>query len=265
MNTIPQLALRKNAQKIVAITAYTAPMARILDEHVDIILVGDSLATQIYGYDDTLSVSLETMIGHGKAVRRQCKNAIVVIDMPFGSVEVSPEQAFINAARVMKETHAHAVKIEGGTEMAATIEKLTNHGIPVMGHIGLLPQRVNAMGGFKVQGKNDKSVDKIMADAHAVAQAGAFNIVIEGVVAKIARQITQAILVPTIGIGASPYCDGQILVCDDMIGFNNGYTAKFVRKFGDVAGEIQNAVKDYASAVRDGSFPSNDELYGVQK
>ncbi len=265
MPTIPQIAARKNGEKIVAITAYTAPMAKLLDEYVDLILVGDSLATQIYGYDNTISVTIETMITHAKAVKRQCKNASVIVDMPFGSVEVSPEQAFVNCARVLKETHANGVKIEGGVEMAPTIEKLVNHGIPVMGHVGLLPQRVNAMGGFKVQGKNEDSAKLILADAQAVAGAGAFAIVIEGVMEAVARQITQQVAIPTIGIGASPDCDGQILVCDDMIGFNNGYTAKFVRKFGDVAGEIQNAAKNYAQAVRDGTFPSTDELYGIQK
>src|SRR5271167_252200 len=205
----------KGGTPIVGLTAYTAPIARLLDPHVDFMLVGDSLAMVVYGFDSTLPVTLEMMIAHGAAVMRGSARALVVVDLPFGSYQESPERAFRNAARILAETGCAAVKLEGGEEMAETVRFLTRRGVPVMGHVGLMPQSVNAAGGFKVQGRGERQAERVAADAAAVAEAGAFAIVIEGTIEKVARAITAAVPVPTIGIGASPACDGQILVTDD--------------------------------------------------
>jgi 3-methyl-2-oxobutanoate hydroxymethyltransferase len=245
------------------LTAYTTPIARLVDPHVDLILVGDSLGMTLYGFDNTLSVTLDMMIAHGAAVMRGTNHALVVVDMPYGSYEASPEQALRNAQRVMVETGCGAVKLEGGQEMATTIQLLTQQGIAVVGHVGLLPQSLEKMGGFKIQGKDDAQAAKVMADAKAVAEAGAFAMVIEGTVEPVARAITQAVTVPTIGIGASPGCDGQILVIDDILGFTEK-PPRFAKKFTDITLAISAAVESYAQDVRAGKFPELAHCYGVK-
>ena len=255
---------RKGGPKVVAQVAYHSSVAKIIDRHCDFILVGDSLGMNLLGMDTTVPVTLESMIQQGQAVVRSTRNALVVVDMPFGSYEESPEQAFRNAARVMKETEAGAVKMEGGGHMADTVDFLVQRGIPVMGHIGLTPQAVNAMGGFRVQGKSEGADDLLMADAQAIAGAGAFAIVIEGVVEPVARRITENTSTVTIGIGGSPACDGQILLFDDLMGIND-WVPKFVRKFADLRQEIDNAAGAYREAVLDGSFPAADETYQSKK
>ncbi len=262
--TVPQLRAAKAGEKIVVLTAYTAPMAALLDEHCDMLMVGDSLGMVVYGFDSTLPVTLDMMINHGAAVVRASSHACVVVDMPFGSYQASPEQAFTNAARVVKETGAACVKMEGGAELAQTIRFLVDRGIPVMAHIGLMPQHSNRIGGFKTQGKDDATRAAILADAEAVAAAGAFAVVIEGVIASLADEITRAISIPTIGIGASAACDGQVLVVDDMLGMFER-SPRFVRKYADLRGLITAAATTYAAEVRDGSFPSDAECYGVVK
>lgn len=262
--TVPQIAARKGAQPpaepIVALTAYTAPMAALVDAHADLILVGDSLGMVVHGMPSTLGVTLEMMILHGQAVMRGSSRALVVIDMPFGSYEEGPAQAFRNAARVMAETGAAAVKLEGGAQMAETIAFLTSRGIPVMAHIGLTPQATNVMGGFKTQGRDESTWPAHLADAQAVAEAGAFALVIEGVTQALADRITDSVTIPTIGIGASARCDGQILVLDDMLGLT-GRVPRFVRRFGDLAADAEAAIAAYAAAVRDRSFPAQDHVY----
>ena len=258
--TAPQIAARKGATPIVALTAYTAPMAALVDAHADVILVGDSLGMVVHGLPSTIGVTLEMMILHGQAVLRGSSRAMVVIDMPFGSYEESPEQAFRNAARVMGETGAGAVKLEGGARMAPTIRFLVDRGIPVMAHVGLTPQATNTMGGFKTQGRDPATWPAFVQDARAVADAGAFSIVVEGVMEALADQITDAVAVPTIGIGASARCDGQILVLDDMLGLS-GRVPRFVRRFGELGGQADQAIAAYAAAVRDRSFPAEAELY----
>ena len=258
--TAPDIASRKGGTPIVALTAYTAPLAALVDEHAEVILVGDSLGMVVHGLPSTIGVTVEMMILHGQAVMRGSQRAMVVVDMPFGSYEESPEQAFRNGARIMAETGAGALKLEGGVRMAETIRFLTQRGIPVMGHIGLTPQATNTMGGFKTQGRNQDDWPAHIADAQAVSEAGAFSVVVEGVMEALADQITQAIPVPTIGIGASARCDGQILVLDDMLGLS-GRVPRFVRKFGDLGPQTAEAIAAYASAVRDRSFPSDEQVY----
>lgn len=258
--TAPQIAGRKGAVPIVALTAYTAPMAALVDAHADVILVGDSLGMVVHGLPSTIGVTLEMMILHGQAVMRGSTRAMVVIDMPFGSYEESPEQAFRNAARVMAETGAGAVKLEGGARIAPTIRFLADRGIPVMAHIGLTPQSTNTMGGFKTQGRDEDTWPAHIADAQAVAGAGAFSVVIEGVMEPLAARLTEAVSIPTIGIGASALCDGQILVLDDMLGLS-GRVPRFVRKFGDLGPRAEQAIADYATAVRDRSFPGEGQVY----
>ena len=258
--TVPDIAGRKAQTPIVALTAYTAPMAAMVDPHAEVILVGDSLGMVIHGLPSTIGVTLDMMILHGQAVMRGSQRAMVVIDMPFGSYEESPEQAFRNAARVMAETGAGAVKLEGGARMADTIAFLTQRGIPVMGHIGLTPQATNTMGGFKTQGRDDATWPAHIADARAVQQAGAFSLVVEGVMEELAVNITEAVTIPTIGIGASARCDGQILVLDDMLGLS-GRVPRFVRKFGDLGPRAEDAIAEYAQAVRDRSFPAAEQTY----
>ncbi|MBC9245364.1 3-methyl-2-oxobutanoate hydroxymethyltransferase [Paracoccus sp. 11-3] len=258
--TVPQIAARKGDTPIVALTAYTAPMAAMVDQHAEVILVGDSVGMVIHGLPSTIGVTLDMMILHGQAVMRGSERAIVVVDMPFGSYEESPQQAFRNAGRIMAETGCGAVKLEGGLRMADTIRFLTERGIPVMGHIGLTPQATNTMGGFKTQGRDQATWPAHIADARAVEQAGAFSLVVEGVIEGLADQITQSVAIPTIGIGASNRCDGQILVLDDMLGLS-GRVPRFVRKFGDLGTQASDAIAEYAAAVRDRSFPSEAQVY----
>lgn len=262
--TIPAIAARKGGEPLVCLTAYTAPMAELLDGHVDLLLVGDSLGMVLYGMDSTLGVSLDMMIAHGQAVTRRAKHAVVVIDMPFGSYEESPAHAFRSASRVLAETGAQAVKLEGGARMAETIRFLVECGVPVMAHVGLTPQSVNALGGYRARGRDSDEAERILADAEAVAGAGAFATVIEGVDEKLAARITKAVPNPTIGIGASPDCDGQILVSEDMLGLGQ-WAPKFVRRFADLSGTISNAAEQYAKDVRARRFPGEDHVYRVKK
>jgi len=260
--SVPEIRARKGAEPITVLTAYTMPMARLLDPHMDILLVGDSLGMVLYGMETTLGVTLDMMIAHGKAVMRGSENACVVIDMPFASYQESPEQAYRNTSRVMAETGCGAIKLEGGVEMAPTIEFLTRRSIPVMGHVGLMPQSVNSYGGFKVQGRDDETARQIVADAKAVADAGAFCLVIEGVIEPLAHEITDAIDIPTIGIGASPACDGQVLVTEDLVGLFSEFTPKFVRRYADLGPKIAEAAASYADDVRSGRFPGPAECFG---
>ncbi len=253
--TPPSIRARKaDARKIVTLTAYTAPVAKILDAHADILLVGDSVGMTVYGMDNTLGVSLEMMIAHGRAVARASSQALVVIDMPFATYQQSPGQAFASAARIMQETGAGAVKLEGGAEMAETIAFLVERGIPVMAHIGLLPQHVHSLGGFKMQGKDAKSREKILDDAKAIDASGAFACVIESTEESVAREATGIMSIPTIGIGASKACDGQVLVIDDVIGLTER-PPKFAHAYGDARGLVEEAAKAFAEEVRLGRFP----------
>ncbi|KQW71841.1 3-methyl-2-oxobutanoate hydroxymethyltransferase [Phenylobacterium sp. Root77] len=256
----PDIAARKGGVPVVCLTAYTAPMAELLDEHCDLLLVGDSVGMVVHGLPNTVGVTLEMMILHGQAVMRTAKRAMVVVDMPFGSYEGAPEVAYANAARVMKETGAQAIKVESGPTVVETIDYLVKRGIPVMGHVGLRPQAVHVDGGFKAKGKGGDERARILAEAKATAEAGAFAVVVEGVAEGLAREITEAITVPTIGIGASAGCDGQILVTDDMLGLFD-WTPKFVRRYGDLRGEISKAVAGYADDVRARRFPGPAEIY----
>jgi 3-methyl-2-oxobutanoate hydroxymethyltransferase len=256
----PDVAARKGGTPLVCLTAYTAPMADLLDEHCDILLVGDSLGMVVHGLPNTVSVTLEMMILHGQAVMRASKRAMVVVDLPFGSYEGSQEIAYANAARVMKETGASAVKVEAGPAVVENIAYLVQRGIPVMGHVGLRPQAVLVDGRFKAKGKAGEERARILEEARATAAAGAFAVVVEGVAEGLAREITLAIDVPTIGIGASNGCDGQILVTDDMLGLFD-WTPKFVRRYADLRGEIGRAVAAYAEDVRERRFPGPAEIY----
>lgn len=258
--TVPRIRQRKGGEPLVMLTAYTVRMAQLLDPHCDMLLVGDSLAQVIYGLPHTVGVTMDMMALHGAAVVRGSYHAAVIVDMPFGSYEGSPQQAFDNAARLLKETGAAAVKVEGGKVLAPTIEFLTQRGIPVMGHVGLTPQAVNILGGYGVRGKSEEEARSIVEDAIAVAQAGAFSIVIEGVLESIAIEITNKVDCPTIGIGASAQCDGQVLVTDDMLGMFER-VPKFVKKYEDMAGVVNGAVKNYADEVRSRSFPTDDQTY----
>ena len=250
----------KTEQPIVMLTAYTMRMAQLLDPHCDMLLVGDSLGQVIYGLPSTIPVTLEMMCAHGAAVVRGSWHALVAVDMPFGSYEGSPEQAFASAARIMKETGCAAVKLEGGEAMAPTIEYLTHRGIPVIGHVGLTPQAVNILGGYGARGKSESEADKIMADAKAVADAGAFAIVVEGVMESLATDLARAVGPPVIGIGASAQCDGQVLVTEDMLGLFER-TPRFVKRYDDLATRIGEAVASYAGEVRSRSFPTADQTY----
>ncbi|SLN45289.1 3-methyl-2-oxobutanoate hydroxymethyltransferase [Pseudoruegeria aquimaris] len=258
--TVPQIAARKGGEPIVSLTSYHAHTAAIVDRHVDFILVGDSLGMVMHGMESTVGVPLDLMIMHGKAVVRGTKKALVVVDMPFGTYEESPAMAFRNAAKIMKETQCGAVKLEGGARMAETIRFLTERGIPVMAHIGLTPQSSHVMGGFKTQGRDEETWALHEADAKAVSDAGAFAVVLEGMVEPLAAKITRQIPIPTIGIGASVECDGQILVLEDMLGLNE-WTPKFVKVYGQLGPMIEQAVEAYAKDVRTRSFPTEDEVY----
>ena len=262
--TVPAIQRRKfegkTTEPLVMLTAYTARQAQLLDPHCDMLLVGDSLGQVIYGLPSTLAVTLDMMCAHGAAVVRGSYHSVVIVDMPFGSYEASPEQAFTNASRLLKETGAAAVKLEGGKVLAPTVEFLTSRGIPVMAHVGLTPQAVNILGGYGVRGKSDVEARSIVADATAMADAGAFSIVIEGVMEPIAIEITQKVACPTIGIGASAQCDGQVLVTEDMLGLFDR-TPKFVKRYGAMSKIVADAVKAYAADVRARTFPTEDNLY----
>ena len=263
--TVPDLAARKGATPIVCLTAYTTPMARLMDAHVDVMLVGDSLGMVLYGMDTTLGVGVDMMIAHGRAVMRGAEHACVVVDLPFASYQESPAAAYRTAARVMQETGCDAVKLEGGVEMAETVAFLAARGIPVMGHVGLKPQSVKAMGGFAVQGKDEDAARRLIADAKAVAAAGAFTLVVEGTMEPVARAITSAVPIPTIGIGASAACDGQVLVVDDILGLFADFTPKFVKRYAELAPEIEAAVKAYADDVRSRAFPGDEHCFGAKR
>lgn len=252
---------RKGGAPLVSLTAYTTPMAQMMDAHCDFVLVGDSVGMVLHGLPSTLGVTMEMMILHGQAVARGLQAAMMVIDMPFGSYEESPQQAFRNAARLMAETGAGAVKLEGGVEMASTIAFLVKRGVPVMAHIGLTPQSINTLGGYKVQGRGAAG-DALMADAMAVAKAGAFAVVLEKVPATLADAVTAEVSIPTIGIGASAGCDGQILVVDDMLGLFTAFKAKFVKRYATLGADGEMAIAAYAEDVRARRFPGPEHVFG---
>ncbi len=255
---------RKGREPIVSLTAYHAHTAAIADKHCDFLLVGDSLGMVMHGYETTVPVPLELMIMHGRAVTRGAKKALVVVDMPFGSYEESPPVAFRNAARVMKETECGAIKLEGGSRMAETVRYLVDRGVPVMAHIGLTPQAINTLGGFRAQGRSEHQWAALESDARAVSDAGAFAVVLEAIAEPLAERITNAVPIPTIGIGASAACDGQILVMEDMLGLSPR-VPKFVREFGKIGSAIDGAIGAYAAAVRDRSFPGAENTYAMRK
>lgn len=259
--TLPDIAARKGTTPLVCLTAYTTPIAKLVDEHCDVVLVGDSVGMVLHGMPSTIGVTLEMMMLHGKAVRRGLQNALMAVDMPFGSYEESPAQAFRNAALVMAETGAAALKLEGGESVAETIRFLTARGIPVMGHIGLTPQAVNAFGGYRVQGRGEDA-ERVLRDAMAVAEAGAFAVVLEKIPEVLARRITQEVAIPTIGIGASAACDGQILVVDDMLGLFGDFRPRFVKRYAELAGPAEAAIAAYANEVRERRFPALDHVFG---
>jgi 3-methyl-2-oxobutanoate hydroxymethyltransferase len=262
--TATDIRSRKGGVPIVSLTAYHAHTARVVDSAADFILVGDSLGMVMHGFETTVPVTLDMMILQGHAVMRGSKRALVVVDLPFGSYEESKEIAFRNASRVMKETMCGAVKLEGGRKMAETIRFLSDRGIPVMGHVGLTPQAINTLGSFKAQGRTEAEWQPIIDDAYAVAEAGAFAVVLEAIAEPLAARITREIPIPTIGIGASVACDGQILVLEDMLGLSPR-VPKFVKRFGDLAGGIRKAVEDYAAEVRGRSFPGPEHTYPLKK
>ncbi|MCI4661711.1 MAG: 3-methyl-2-oxobutanoate hydroxymethyltransferase [Neomegalonema sp.] len=261
--TVPAFRARKGSDPLVCLTSYTAHVARLCDAQCDMLLVGDSLGMVIHGMPNTLGVTLEHMIMHGQAVVRGASKALVVVDLPFGSFEESPEIAFRNAARVVKETGCTAVKLEGGKEMAPTIAHLSRRGIPVCGHIGLMPQAMNTTGGFKTQGRDKDQWEEIIDDARAVEEAGAFAVVVEGVVEPLARKITDTVSIPTIGIGASAECDGQILVFEDMVGLFPRVPT-FVKRYGTMQDMMIDAIARYADEVRSRAFPGSENVYGAE-
>ncbi|HWA81750.1 MAG TPA: 3-methyl-2-oxobutanoate hydroxymethyltransferase [Acetobacteraceae bacterium] len=259
--SIPEIAGRKGGTPLVCLTAYTAPMARLLDPHVDLLLVGDSLGMVMYGFATTLPVTLAMMIAHGAAVVRGTSRAAVIVDLPFGSYQESPERAWRAAAKVMAETGASGVKLEGGAEMAPTIQFLVRRGIPVCGHVGLMPQAVQSAGGFRATGRTTAEAEQVAADAAAVAASGAFAVVIEGTLEPVARAITSSLSIPTIGIGASAGCDGQILVTEDLLGLSGPIAPRFVKRYADLGSAVTAAVEAYATEVRTRSFPGPEHCY----
>lgn len=261
--TSSEIRSRKGKQPIVSLTAYQAYTARIADPYCDLLLVGDSVGMVVYGFETTLPVNLDMMILHGQAVMRGSQKALVVVDMPFGSYEESPEQAFSNASRVLAETGCGAVKLEGGVYIAETIDFLCKRGIPVMGHIGLTPQAVNRFGGFKTQGRKESDWQRIESDGMAIEEAGAFAVVVEGVVEPLAVKLTERLSIPTIGIGASNQCDGQVLVMEDMLGYG-AYVPKFVRRYGALEQAMESAIKNYAEDVTSRTFPAEGEVYKLK-
>ena len=268
MHEKPQIAdfmALKGQRKIVCLTAYSAPMAHALDPHCDMLLVGDSVAMVIYGMDTTQNADLDMMIRHGEAVMRRRKSSLVVIDLPAGSYENSPPQALASASEIMAKTGADAVKLEGGTDLAPHVKCLVDSGIPVLGHIGLLPQHAVAGAAFRITGRSEQEANQLRKDANAIVEAGVFGIVLEGVIEPVAASIAIGCKVPTIGIGASTSCDGQILVTDDVLGLYDAFTPKFVRKFANLQDDIGAAAADYRAAVIDGSFPTKDHLFWPKK
>jgi 3-methyl-2-oxobutanoate hydroxymethyltransferase len=262
--TVPQLVAFKGERKIAALTAYIAPIARLLDEAVDMLLVGDSTAMVGYAMPDTLSITVEMMSAHAAAVVRATEHACVIVDMPFGSYQQSPAQAFANAATILASSGASGVKLEGGLPLAETTRFLVDRGVPVLAHVGLMPQYRNTMGGFKAQGMTDAAARRILEDAQAHAQAGAFGVVLEGISEPLGREITEALSIPTIGIGASPACDGQILVTEDILGLSGDRIPKFARRFADAGQVIRQAAQDYAQSVREETFPTLAHCFGVR-
>jgi 3-methyl-2-oxobutanoate hydroxymethyltransferase len=261
--TAPDIRARKGGEPIVSLTSYHAHTAQLVDKYCDVILVGDSLGMVMHGLETTVPVTLDMMILQGLAVMRGSRRALVVVDMPFGSYEASREQAFMSAARVMKETGCGGIKVEGGRRMAETIAFLVERGVPVMGHVGLTPQSINTIGSFRAQGRDEKDWAPIEDDARAVSEAGAFAVVIEAVAEPLARRITQAIPIPTIGIGGSVACDGQILVLEDMLGLSPR-VPRFVRRYGDLGPSIEAAIKAYAADVRSRAFPGPEHVYPMR-
>lgn len=258
-------AAKAKGEKLSMLTAYDYSTAKLEDESgINGILVGDSLGNVVLGYEDTVSVTMEDMIHHGAAVARGAKNALVVVDMPFMSYEVTVEEAVRNAGRLMKEGRAGAVKLEGGVRVAEQIRTIVKAGIPVMGHIGLTPQSINVFGGFKVQGKSEEAARALLADAKAVEEAGAFAVVIEAVPAALAQMITDAVSIPTIGIGAGAGCDGQILVYQDMLGMFSDFTPKFVKRYANVGEVMREAFANYAAEVASGAFPAEEHTYKIK-
>ena len=263
VTTLSLIEMKQKGERIVALTCYDALFARLLDASgVDILLVGDSLNQVLAGAPSTLSATLDQMIYHTRMVCRGTERAMVVCDMPFLSYQVTPEDAVRNCGRAMKETGCHAVKLEGGQLMAATVRRLVDVGIPVMGHIGLTPQSVHALGGYRVQGRDDVAAERLKADAKALEDAGAFAVVLELVPAPLASQITKALTIPTIGIGAGPACDGQVLVLHDMLGLNDRFSAKFVKKYGTLAEDVREAVQVFSAEVREGRYPGPEHSFG---
>ena len=256
----PDIRARKGSAPLVVLTAYTTPGARLVDPHCDIALIGDSVGMVLHGMPSTLGVTLDMMILHGRSVVRGLTRAMAVIDMPFGSYEESPQQAYRNAARLMQDTGAPAVKLEGGAHMAETIAFLIKRGVPVMAHIGLTPQSVNTLGGYKVVGR-DADADGVMSDAIAVEAAGAFAVVLEKVPMGLAARITQRLTIPTIGIGAGVHCDGQVLVIDDMLGLFTEFKPKFVKRYADLGREADEAIATYAAEVRARQFPGEEHAF----
>ncbi|MGB0670600.1 MAG: 3-methyl-2-oxobutanoate hydroxymethyltransferase [Rhodospirillales bacterium] len=263
--TPPDIKAMKGGTPIVSLTAYTSLTAKLLDDSCDFLLVGDSLGMVLYGFESTLAVTLEMMIAHGQAVMRGSQRSCVIVDMPFGSYQESKEQAFRNAARIMKEVGCAGVKLEGGVEMAETVKFLTERGIPVLGHVGLMPQSVNTAGGFRAQGRGEDAAEKLIADAQAIDEAGAFAIVVEGTVEPVARRMTDAVACPTIGIGASPYCDGQILVTEDLVGLFSDFKPKFVKRYEELGRGIREGAQAYAEDVRARRFPAAEHCFGMPK
>jgi 3-methyl-2-oxobutanoate hydroxymethyltransferase len=262
--TVKDIAKAKGGEPLVCLTAYDATVAAILDPHCDVLLVGDSVGMVVHGLPSTVGVTIEMMILHGQAVMRGASQAFVVVDMPFGSYETNSDQAFLNAARIMQETGCQAVKIESGAYAATQIQHLVERGIPVMGHVGLRPQAINVDGGFRAKGRNEREREKAIAEAIAADQAGAFAIVVEGVAPDLADEITTKVSCPTIGIGASANCDGQILVTNDMLGMTD-WVPKFVKKNADLKGEIEQAAQIYAAEVKSRAFPADAQTYKLRK
>lgn len=258
--SVADIGAMRGRSKIVSLTAYTTPVARLLDPHVDILLVGDSLGMVVYGFDSTLPVTLDMMTAHGAAVVRGSKHALVVIDMPFGSYQESPAQAFRSAARLLVETGGTAVKLEGGEEMAETVRFLVDRGVPVLGHVGLMPQHAR-LEGYRSQGRTQLEAARIKTDAAAIAEAGAFAIVLEGTIEPVARDIVERSTVPIIGIGASPVCDGQVLVVDDVLGLFSDFTPRFVKRYAELGSAVADAASRYADEVRSGAFPTLEHTF----
>jgi len=262
VTTLDLIGMKRAGTRIVSLTAYDALMARMLDASgVDVILVGDSVNQVVAGRGTTLSATLDQMIYHGRAVQGAVRRALVVVDLPFLTYQITPEDAIRNAGRVLQATGVAAVKLEGGIPMGSTIRALVDRGIPVMGHVGLTPQSVHALGGYRVQGRDGAAAERLLADARAVEEAGAFAVVLELVPAKLARQVTEALSIPTIGIGAGPDCDGQVLVLPDMLGMNSGFSPKFLKRYADLDGTIRAAVSAYADEVRGGAYPGGEHSF----